>query len=85
VDFDGTIWDGKQIIPGCTLVLAALRETYEVAIYSARQSIAERNQMEYCLKVHFVPYDVILPPKPEAVAYIDDKAIHFDGWDKVSL
>lgn len=85
VDFDGTIWDGCFLLPGCIQMLNILRQTFTIAIYSARQTDAERNQMESCLKAHFVPYDEILPPKPEAVAYIDDKAIHFAGWDNVNL
>ncbi len=83
VDFDGTIFDGIGIFPGCAAALSELRKTYSVAIFSARPTDAERRQMVDIMTTNSVPYDEILPPKPEAVAYIDDKGIRFEGWDKV--
>lgn len=83
VDFDGTIFDGKGIFPGCVEALEELRKQYRVAIFSARPTEAERKQMAEILTVHGVPHDEILPPKPEAAFYIDDKGRHFQGWDSV--
>lgn len=84
VDFDGTIYDGVGIFPGCVEALTALRKTYSVAIFSARHTEAERRQMTEILNVNNVPHDEILPPKPEAAFYIDDKGIRFDGWEYVT-
>jgi len=84
VDFDGTVFDGQGIIPGCIEKLTELRKTYRIAIFSARPTELERIQMGVILLTRGVPYDEILPPKPEAVAYIDDKGIRFEGWDKVA-
>jgi len=83
VDFDGTIFDGVGILPGCVEALTELQKTYSIAIFSARPTDAERWHMAEVLKKHGVPFDEILPPKPEAVIYLDDKGRHFQGWDKV--
>lgn len=84
VDFDNTIWDGNQIFPDCIETLTRLRKYHTIAIFSARPTEAERKQMKDILDANGVPYDEILPPKPDAVAYIDDKGIRFSGdWKKV--
>jgi ribonucleotide monophosphatase NagD (HAD superfamily) len=86
VDFDGTITpDGKTIFPGCVEVLTELRQNYSIAIFSARPTDAERTQMVETLNTNNVPYDEILPPKPEAAVYLDDKGLKFEGWDKVRI
>ncbi len=83
-DFDGTITpDGKTIFPGCIEVLTELRKTYSIAIFSARPTDAERVQMVKILDQFGVPYDEIMPIKPEAMFYLDDKGRRFEGWDKV--
>ncbi|MFZ1973853.1 MAG: hypothetical protein WAU89_13465 [Candidatus Acidiferrales bacterium] len=83
VDFDGVIFDGLRIFPGCVEALARLQKIYRISIYSARLTAAERQQMKSILDNGKVPYDEILERKPEAVAYIDDKAVKFEGWDKI--
>ena len=85
VDFDGTIFDGTGIFPGCVEVLTELRKTHSIAIFSARPTHAERQQMMEILNRNAVPHDEILPPKPEAAIYIDDKGMKFEGWDKIRL
>jgi ribonucleotide monophosphatase NagD (HAD superfamily) len=85
VDFDDTIFDGKGLLPGCVEALTKLREKYWITIFSARKTHPERVHMKEVLDRNRVPYDEILEGKPEAVAYIDDKGIKFEGWDKVSL
>ncbi len=85
VDFDGTVFDGSGILAGCIEVLTELRKTYSIAIFSARQSDAERVQMVKILDQHGVPYDEIMPIKPQAEIYLDDKGRQFQGWDKITL
>jgi ribonucleotide monophosphatase NagD (HAD superfamily) len=85
VDFDGTIFDGIHIFPGCIEALTELRKTYSLAIFSARLTDAERRQMKNILDMNGVPYDEILERKPDAVAYLDDKGIHFDSWSNFLL
>jgi ribonucleotide monophosphatase NagD (HAD superfamily) len=84
VDFDGVIFDGSRLMDGCLAVLSRLRKSYSIAIYSARATDAERNSMKAFLDSNAVPYDEILE-KPEAVAYIDDKAVKFEGWACLSF
>ncbi len=83
IDFDGTIFDGKVVLPGCVEVLTELRRTYRIAVFSARATDAERDQMINVLAQFNVPVDEILPRKPEADCYLDDKGRQFTGWDKV--
>ena len=85
VDFDETIFDGTTVYPGCIEALTDIRKCYDIAIFSARATELERIAMVEFLKTHNIPFDVILPPKPNAVAFIDDKGIRFEGWDKLSL
>lgn len=85
VDFDGTIFDGKNILPGCVEVLTRLRLKYRIAIFSARATASERNEMTLLLIKNEVPYDEILDQKPEFEFLIDDRAIRFESWEKVSL
>jgi trehalose-6-phosphatase len=88
IDFDGTIYTGdaaNPIFPGCVKVLTELQQTYTIAIFSARLTDAERWHMSQLLREHGVPYDEILPRKPEAAFYIDDKGRQFQGWDKLTL
>jgi ribonucleotide monophosphatase NagD (HAD superfamily) len=84
VDFDGTIYDGLDIMPGCISKLHELRKHYIISIFSARATEAERIHMKTVLDENQVPYDEILPPKPNAVAYIDDKGVHFTSWAEIS-
>jgi hypothetical protein len=85
VDFDNTIFDGVGILPGCVEGLRELQKTYSVAIFTARATDAERRQMAEILHTNNIPHDEILPPKPEAAFYLDDKGRQFQGWDKVKL
>jgi hypothetical protein len=85
VDFDGTIFDGENIFPNCITVLTELRRTYRIAIFSARATDAERQQMIEILNESGVPYDEVLPPKPDAVAFIDDKGVRFQSWNTISI
>jgi hypothetical protein len=85
VDFDDTIWDGYKVIQGCIPALQKFSSLYTIGIFSARATESERNQMKGILDSEGVPYDVILPPKPNAVAFIDDKGVHFTSWDKIAF
>lgn len=86
VDFDNTIYTGAGIFPGCIEKLTEFRLTHTVSIFSARLTDAERRQMKELLDQYGVPYDEILPQKPDAVMYIDDKGRQFKGdWSEISL
>jgi hypothetical protein len=85
VDFDGTIYDGENIFAGCIDALSEFRKEYRVGIFSARQGKCREWMIEY-LNSHCIPYDLVLEPKPDAVAFIDDKGLRFSGkWNKVKL
>ena len=91
-DFDGVIhsytsgWKGVDMIPdppvpGIKEVIKELRSTgYRVVVQSSRASaLYGVSAIEDYLKEHDIVVDDITHEKPPAIAYIDDRAICFDG------
>ena len=92
IDFDHTLSKGHQgdqmdgPFDGAIEALQKLKvEGYEIVIYSCRaNSDHGRKQIEEWLKKYNCPYDEIFIGKPEAMAYVDDRAIPFKGnWAEV--
>jgi hypothetical protein len=97
-DFDGVIhsytsgWLGVTIIPdppvnGIGLAIESIRrEGYNVIVQSTRCSTPEgvRAVKDYLDKYN-ITVDDITSDKPPAVAYIDDRAICFDGHPETLL
>jgi hypothetical protein len=87
-------------MPGAVRAMKALREAgYRIVIYTSRFSAtwiqAEgqdiKDHAKYVsgfLDHHDIPWDSITAEKIPAVAYIDDRAIHYDGkpgtWAKIA-
>jgi len=87
---DGTIYDVP--VDGAKESLKKLSQQYDIVVYTAKAKpdrglingktgvelvwdwLREHDMAEYVKKV--------TAEKPRAVAYIDDKAFRFDGWDK---
>lgn len=91
-DFDGVIhsyklgWTGLTDIPSeptpgiNNLMKELLNLDYEVVIVSTRSATPEgKNAMEEWLLKNNIPYSSISSTKPPAIAYVDDRAINFDG------
>lgn len=91
-DFDGVIhsytsgWQGATVIPdppvdGIREAIQEIRESgYNVAVVSTRcADLSGKNAIWAYLKKHDISVDDVLLEKPPAVAYIDDRAICFDG------
>lgn len=91
-DFDGVIhsyksgWRGANIIPdppvpGIGKAIADIREAgYEVVVVSTRcDSIFGCTAIMAWLDDNGIEVDAVKAEKPPAVAYIDDRAICFDG------
>lgn len=92
VDFDRTIAQPAkhpaigEPIEGAKESLAKLKDLgYNVIIYSCRGDTEEGlKAIEEWLDKHDMPYDSIFSgEKPFFKYVIDDRAIHFDSWDKV--
>lgn len=91
-DFDGVIhsytsgWQGPGVIPdppvpGIKEALKILQDIgYRIIIISSRSRYPEGvlAMTEY-LEKHQIPYNEIDSEKPPAVAYVDDRAVRFDG------
>ena len=84
VDFDGVLndyegWRGPNYMysprPGAKEFLQELQKEYTVAIFSTRPPYNIREWFE----LYNMPYDKIVTEKVPAVAYIDDRALRFDG------
>lgn len=91
IDFDGTICDYKksddwvnicQPIEGAQEAIHRLSTVFEIVIFTCR---AETNgsEIEEWLKKYGIPYSDITNIKPNAKAYIDNKAIRFTTWEEV--
>lgn len=85
VDFDGVLnnytgYDPHNLFTprsGAKEFLEKLHEQYDIIIYSTRNSSEIVKWLE---KYHFDKYvKVVTDKKPPAVAYIDDRAIRFNG------
>lgn len=74
---DGTIYD--EPIEGAKELLTELSKDYQLIIFTARTNLGDIGRWMY---KHDIPYDEITNNKPPAMAYIDDRAIHFESWDK---
>ena len=89
VDFDGVLndYEGWRVpnymykpLPGTKEFLKKLSEKYTVGIFSTRDPFRLRQWLE----LYHIPYDEIVTKKVPALAYIDDRALRFDGnYDKV--
>ena len=92
VDFDGVInkykgWDGENDLSvpqsGVKYFLEELNKEYSVIIFTARDTDKVE---EWFKKYELDKYILhITNMKPRAVAYIDDRAINYDGEDKIEM
>jgi len=85
VDFDGVIMrrDGsRKPIKGARSGVDRLRrQGYEVVIHSTRAlSKAGENEIRRWLTSENIPFDDVTARKVDADAYLDDKAVRFEGW-----
>ncbi len=88
VDFDGVIhayscgWQGGACydmpVEGTKAALRALSSRHSVVVFTAR---TEHEAVWRWLRLHSLDryVDRVTNVKPQAFAYIDDRAIHFDG------
>ena len=80
VDWDGTLWRDGDWLPGGLVALAQFQhDGLRVVVHTARASYDEgaaevRRQLEL---VGLAAVEVVA--KPDAVAYVDDRAVVFDG------
>lgn len=95
IDFDGTIHNDKDVLPGYRMgqpflgTQDALRRLkamgYDIVVHcfwadSAKNVQVIRDWLHYFA----IPFDEVTNIKPNAVAYIDDKAIKFENnWDQI--
>ena len=91
IDFDNVIHDpntagsGKMGMPmaDCKLVMDKLvADGYKLVIWSLRSPHA--THLAEWLDYYDIPYHDITSEKPDALVYLDDKAIRFTSWEQAS-
>ncbi|MEN6546045.1 MAG: HAD family hydrolase [Armatimonadia bacterium] len=93
IDLDGTLLENLREykrftfgapMPGAREAVAALRAAgRKVLVHTARWP-DERDAVAAHLEAHGIDVDGVLCGKPTALAYVDDKALRFDGdWQQV--
>lgn len=89
VDFDGVIHDYKNPVdgrvmgaplPGAIAALESLQEAGFAIIILTVRGANPGYIVDWC-EFYDVPYDSITDKKPNAVVYIDDRAIRHINWD----
>lgn len=86
IDFDGVIhayrgWEGEEVfhgpIPGALDFLRELIKKYDVVIHTTRNKYVVRRWLE---KYGGTNWELLITShKPPAIAYIDDRAVRFEG------
>lgn len=85
VDFDGVINDRGQLMPMAREGLQELIDRgYRVVIHTLRaRSAGGRASVIDWLNNYDLPFHDVTAVKPPALAFIDDRAIHFTNWTEV--
>ena len=93
VDLDGVLavydgWKGENIIgdpmPGAREFLQKLKKKYDVVIFTSRARnvawdwVHKHDLAKYVDEINYCPVNIRFG-KPVAVAYVDDRAVKFDG------
>lgn len=84
IDFDGVIClpsnTNKMGVPniGAQEAITQLAEQYRIIIFTLRAK--NKNHVADWLDFYEIPYHEITDVKPDALAYIDDKAIRHISW-----
>lgn len=90
IDFDRTLMDHQNVAPGHKMgypephaveaVNALWSRGYHIVILTARRP-AEHRIVEQWLRHFQIPFNQVTNVKPEALCYIDDRAIRYeDNW-----
>lgn len=83
VDFDGTLVNGEEPLPGAKEAMQALRDADHVIII---HSCNNEDWIRRVLNNADIPYDYIWtkPGKPIAHAYVDDRSVEFNNnWEEI--
>jgi hypothetical protein len=76
---DGSIYD--EPVPGAVEFVAKLAEHYRLVVFTTRDAAQVR---PWLVDKGFAGIEEVTNTKPLAVAYVDDRAVHFTGhWPSV--
>lgn len=95
IDFDGVIHDFKHPIPGrrmgppmagCKEALTKFKQRGDnLIIFTVWGDAKGQKTIADFMKYYELPYDSITNIKPQADAYLDDKAIRFVSWAETKV
>jgi FMN phosphatase YigB (HAD superfamily) len=78
---DGVLYD--QAMPGTLDAFEDLSQRYRLVVFTARDPDTLPAVWDWLTKHGLEPYVAdVTNAKPAAVAYIDDRAIHFESWEQ---
>lgn len=94
IDFDGVIHDYKHPVegrrmggpmPGAVNAMQNLEDDFTVVIYTTKATTeGGKKAVEDWLEYYHVPYGQVTAIKPNAVLFVDDRALRFYDWDQAS-
>lgn len=91
IDFDHTIHDASRPIEGRRMglpiegtkeALTKLHRRYKIIIFTIWKPENHQTIKDYMV-YYKLPYDEVTNVKPNALAYIDDRAITFTNWKDI--
>lgn len=90
IDFDGVIYQGKWTHitevkdppkDACVRTMRDIAKKYNIIVHTCRALSPEgKVAVEVWLRKHDIPFKEVTALKPDAVYYVDDRALKFTTW-----
>lgn len=72
-------------LPGALNAMQNLEDDFTVVVYTTKAvTLGGQQAVEEWLKYYHIPYAQVTATKPNAVLYVDDRALRFVDWDQAA-